>query len=546
MPYASLNPLVHSREYDTMNLAQPRARALAVLGTASDVGKTAVAAGLCRLLSRQGISVAPFKAQNMALNSFVTPEGGEIGRAQALQARACGLEPHVDMNPILLKPESDRRSQVIIRGQTLHSLEAQAYFDRRDDLWTIVHESYDRLAESYEAIVIEGAGSAAEVNLREHDLVNWRMAHWADAQVFLVADIDRGGVFAQVLGTLDLLTPDERRRVVGLLINKFRGDPHLFSDGVEYLESRTGLPVWLIPFLRDAYLDQEDSLDLTSTPQRTFSDSAVNVAVVLVPRLSNFTDFNALAREEDVRLQYVRTPEELAAADVVILPGTKNTIADLQYLAERGFGPVLKTYVDRGGELIGICGGYQMMSRDIRDPEGLEGGGSSQGLNFLNIRVELRSPKICRRIRGRVSALEGLRGCAIEGYEIHMGRIIGEARPPCFSLHRPGTQDGSDALAPGSDEDEGTWAFGGRVWGTSIHGLFDHPSFRREWVNRARTRKGLPAVSHPPYPSPSAVLDSALDRWADHLERHMNLVAIIKDLGRSVQSRTDQPRKGQR
>jgi adenosylcobyric acid synthase len=345
------------------------------LGTASDVGKTAVAAGLCRLLTRQGIRVAPFKAQNMALNSFVTPEGGEIGRAQALQARACGLEPHVDMNPILLKPESDRRAQVIIRGQALHSLEAQAYFDRRDDLWTVVHESYDRLAETCEAIVIEGAGSAAEVNLREHDLVNWRMAHWADANVLLVADIDRGGVFAQVLGTLDLLAPDERRRVIGLVVNKFRGDPHLFADGLRYLEARTGLPVWLVPFLRDAHLDQEDCLDLASDSQLAFSDSALNVAVVLVPRLSNFTDFNALAREEDVNLRYVATPAELDRADVVILPGTKNTLADLHDLFERGFGPALKAHVDRGGELLGICGGYQMMGRHIHDPDGLEAGG---------------------------------------------------------------------------------------------------------------------------------------------------------------------------
>ena len=516
-----------------MTPAKHRAKAIAVLGTASDVGKTAVAAGLCRLLARQGISVAPFKAQNMALNSFVTPEGGEIGRAQALQAQACGLEPHVDMNPILLKPESDRRSQVIIRGQALHSLEAQAYFDRRDELWTIVHESYDRLATTCEAIVIEGAGSAAEVNLREHDVVNWRMAHWADANVLLVADIDRGGVFAQVLGTLDLLAPDERRRVIGLVINKFRGDPHLFADGVQYLESRTRLPVWLVPFLRDAHLDQEDRLDLASASQRAFSDSSVNVAVVLLPRLSNFTDFNALAREEDVSLRYVSTPEELDRADVVILPGTKNTLADLHDLFERWFGPALKAHVDRGGELLGICGGYQMMGRHIHDPDGLEAGGSSPGFGFLDIQTELKSPKICRRIRGRVSVLEGLRDCMIEGYEIHMGRIIGDTMPPCFTLHLPATDGKSGSPDPGPDEEEGTWADGGRVWGTSIHGLFDHASFRRGWIDRARIRKGYPALGLPASPSPSASLDCALDRWADHLERHVNLTPIIKGFGRS-------------
>jgi adenosylcobyric acid synthase len=511
-----------------MTITKHRARAVAVLGTASEVGKTTVAAGLCRLLARQGIRVAPFKAQNMALNSFVTPEGGEIGRAQALQAQACGLEPHVDMNPILLKPESDRQSQVIIRGQALHSVEAQAYFDRRDELWTVVHESYDRLAESYEAIIIEGAGSAAEVNLREHDLVNWRMAHWADAKVLLVADIDRGGVFAQVLGTLDLLTPDERRRVVGLVINRFRGDPHLFADGVRYLESHTGLPVWLVPFLRDAHLDQEDSLDLTTASHQTFSDSCVNVAVVLVPRLSNFTDFNALAREEEVRLRYVAAPQELTHADVVILPGTKNTLADLQYLSTRGFGPALKTHVERGGELIGICGGYQMMGREIRDPDGLEAGGSSPGFGFLDIQTLLKSPKICRRIRGRVSALAGLRDRVIEGYEIHMGRIIGQTGPPCFTLHLAALDGTSGLFDPVLDEEEGTWTCGGRVWGTSIHGLFDHPSFRQGWINRARTRKGFPALRLPARQSPSASLDSALDRWADHLERHMNLTSFVE------------------
>lgn len=519
-----------------MKSIQPRARAIAVLGTASDVGKTAVSAGLCRILVRHGIRVAPFKAQNMALNSFVTPEGGEIGRAQALQARACGLDPHVDMNPILLKPESDRRSQVIVRGQAIQSLEAQAYFDRREEIWAIVRESYDRLAGAYEAIVIEGAGSAAEVNLREHDVVNWRTARWADAKVLLVADIDRGGVFAQMLGTLDLLAPDERRRVIALVVNKFRGDPRLFADGQQYLEARTGLPVWLVPFLPDAHLDQEDRLDLAASAQRAFLDSSVNVAVVLLPRLSNFTDFNALAREEGLSLRYVATPEDLSHADVIILPGTKNTLDDLRYLVERGFGPAFKAHVDRGGELIGICGGYQMMGRHIHDPDGLEAGGSSPGFGFLDIQTELKSPKICRRVRGRVSALEGLDDCVIEGYEIHMGRITGRTRSSCFTLHRPATDEAFRSCDPSLSEEEGTWAFGGRVWGTSIHGLFDHASFRLGWMNRARTRKGLPAIGLATHLSASASLDSALDRWADHLERHMNLASIIEGFERSFPS----------
>src|SRR5437879_9914405 len=310
-----------------------RARALAVLGTGSDVGKSVIAAGLCRLLARKGIRVAPFKAQNMSLNSFVTADGGEIGRAQALQADACGLPPHVDMNPILLKPESDQCAQVIVHGKVWGRYEGRQYLEQNHVLVRHVRASYERLARAYEVLVIEGAGSAAELNLRDRDLANWAVAEFAGAAVVLVADIDRGGVFAQVIGTIELLAPQERRRVVGVVVSKFRGDASLFADGVALLEARTGVPVLgVLPFLRDLELDQEDSVERDRYRQTPFTAQAVNVAVTLRPHLNNFTAFSALAGQWDGALRYAATPSDLAGADAVVLPGTKNTIADLEHL----------------------------------------------------------------------------------------------------------------------------------------------------------------------------------------------------------------------
>ena len=327
-----------------------QAKALAILGTGSDVGKSLVVTGICRLLARKGARVAPFKAQNMALNSFVTLDGGEIGRAQALQAQACGIEPTVEMNPILLKPESDSRSQVVVRGKVYETLDALAYFERKEKLSGIVRDCYVWLAGAFECIVIEGAGSAAEINLRDRDMVNWPVVELADAPVVLVADIDRGGVFAQIIGTLDLLTPQEHQRVCGVIVNKFRGDLRLFEDGIRFLESRTGLPVLgVVPFLRDLRLDQEDSLDSVHSRAVHFMPDLANVAVVLLPRMSNFTDFNALAAEKDVVLRFATSPEDLVGADVVILPGSKNTLEDLDYLVASGFPRAFQSHVDRGG-----------------------------------------------------------------------------------------------------------------------------------------------------------------------------------------------------
>jgi len=508
-----------------MRTVSDKSKALMILGTASDVGKSVIAAGLCRIFYRSGIRVAPFKAQNMSLNSFVTMEGGEMGRAQVLQAHACGLAPNVDMNPILLKPEGDQRSQVVVHGSVFGSHEAGDYFDRKKELFPFVQASYERLASRYELIVIEGAGSAAEMNLRDRDLVNWPVAEMADATALLVADIDRGGVFAQVIGTLDLLSRKERRRVLGVVINRFRGDVQLFADGVNFIESRTGLPVLgVVPFLRSLELDQEDSLEIERYHHTCFTPRTVNIAVTLLPRMSNFTDFNVLAAESDVALRYAASPLDLGGADVVILPGSKNTIADLDHLRQSGFFEALKEHVRQGGELVGICGGYQMLGREISDPHGLEAGGRREGLNLLDVSTELLPQKRTVQVEASPLHLEAGPDCAVAGYEIHMGLTrLGHAMPSFRILRRVG-EDG-EATEDGATNGDG------RVWGTYIHGVFDRPGFRRLWLNRVRERKGLQLLETAVSEKVTARLLSALDRWADHLKKHMDLARIFAALG---------------
>lgn len=503
-----------------------KARALAVLGTGSDVGKSLITAGLCRLLYRTGARVAPFKAQNMSLNSFVTPAGSEIGRAQALQAEACGIPPHVDMNPILLKPEFDDCSQVVVLGKVFAKQKASSYFEGRRTLWTVVEESYARLASRYEVIVIEGAGSAAEVNLRERDLVNWPVVKLADAKVLLVADIDRGGVFAQVLGTLDLLEAEERARVCGVIINKFRGDATLFDDGVQFLESRGGIPVLgVVPFLRDLVLDQEDSLDLVRHGATNFSTDRINIAVILLPHMSNFTDFNALAAEGDVALKYAASPSNLIDADVVIIPGSKNTLADLSFLQKKGYGSALDDHVHGRRELIGICGGYQMLGRQISDPHEVEQGGTSYGLGYLNTKTELTQTKRTAQVEAHPThALVGDHS-VVRGYHIHMGVTLRGNESPCFRVSRYVASNGETQSSPAPKEEvfDGAIRNDGLVWGTYIHGVFDESGFRRAWLNRARTRKGLPPLEEFTSAVVTDRLAGELDRWADHLSHHLDV-----------------------
>ncbi len=502
-------------------------KALAILGTASDVGKSLVSAGLGRLLYQKGINVAPFKSQNMSLNSFVTVDGGEMGRAQVLQAQACGLLPHVDMNPILLKPEADHRSQVIVQGKVWGSYDAKGYFGCRPELFRFVQESYSRLAARHDVLIIEGAGSAAEVNLRDRDLVNWPVVDMADASVILVADIDRGGVFAQIIGTLDLLEPHERRRVIGVIVNKFRGDRRLFDDGVRILEDRTGVPVLgVVPFLRQLELDQEDSVTVDSKDAKSFSTQTVNVAVVLLPHLSNFTDFNAIAAEDDVAFHYIKRPEQLKGADVVILPGTKNTIADLRYLLDQGFFKKFAVHVrEKNGELVGLCGGFQMLGKRVADPQGVEEGGEIQGLGFLDMTSELLPDKHTSQVTAQPLFLPGTSDCRVLGYEIHMGishRFSGSA---CFQIdERSGGREGESQV-------DGAISSDGWVWGTYIHGVFDQPRFRRSWLNRIRQRKGLPALDVSVSQSVSRRMSTALDRWAEHVAQHVNVPHILSYLG---------------
>lgn len=497
------------------------AKALAILGTGSDVGKSLVTAGLGRLFHRSGVRVAPFKAQNMSLNSFVTAEGGEMGRAQVLQAQACGLRPHVDMNPILLKPEADRRSQVVVQGKVWGSREAGSYFDAQTELAHYVKQSYERLAAQYELIVIEGAGSAAEINLRDRDIVNWPVVEMADAKVILVADIDRGGVFAQVIGTLDLLEPHERERVLGVVINKFRGDRRLFDDGVTMIEKRTGVPVLgVLPFVRELMLDQEDSVTIeSSSTEATFSADRVNVAVILLPHMSNFTDFNGLAAEADVALQYARGPEDVGDADVIVLPGSKQTNQDLQYVKDKGFAAALASHVRTGREMVGICGGFQMLGERIGDPHGVEGGGQTAGLGLLSIETVLHPEKQTVQVVAN-PLLPGISDAeTVRGYEIHVGLTTRREGRPCFRiLEEQGTRD------------DGAVSADGLTWGTYIHGVFDDPSFRRAWLNRVRARKGLAPRPVADSMDVSRRLSSALDEWADHVARHVDMTAVCQAL----------------
>ena len=400
---------------------------LMLAGTGSDVGKSIIAAAFCRIFLQDGYHPAPFKAQNMALNSYATPEGLEIGRAQAVQAEAAGVPCHTDMNPLLLKPSSDHTSQVVLNGRPIGNRNAYEYFRRegREELRKEVHAAFDRLAARYNPVVMEGAGSISEINLRDSDLVNLPMAMHAGADVILVADIDRGGVFASVYGSVMLLRPEERKHIKGILINKFRGDIRLFESGVKMLEDLCGVPVvGVVPYYKDIYIEEEDSVMLQTKNIRA-GQGKVNVAVVLLRHLSNFTDFNVLERDPRVHLFYTNNTDELMKADIILLPGSKSTLSDLYELRRNGVAQAVIRAHREGTAVLGICGGYQMMGELLQDPKGVEAGGELKGMGLLPIQTVFAGEKMRTRVQGTFEGLSGslssLSQVPLEGYEIHMG-----------------------------------------------------------------------------------------------------------------------------
>lgn len=501
--------------------SQAKYRPIMVVGTGSHVGKSVMVMGLCRAYKRRGIDVAPFKAQNMALNSGITPQGGEIGRAQISQAEAAGLEPHVDMNPILLKPTSDVGSQVIVAGKVFGNYKGADYYRLKPRLTRRVMAAYRRLAGAHGLVVMEGAGSCAEMNLKKHDLVNMTMARRADAATLLVADIDAGGVFAQVVGSLSLLPPSERRLVTGVAINKFRGDPDLFADGVEYLEKKTGKPVLgVVPMFTDIELPQEDGVSLERA-RGGAAGGRIRVGAVRISRISNFTDADALAAEHGVDLTWVTSPRELAGLDLLILPGTKNTLAALAGLHKAGLFEAVKAYHALGGKVLGLCGGYQLLGRKIADPLGVEGPPSTEaGLGLLDIETQMAGEKTTTRVEAR--CLEGLPfrvDGPVSGYEIHMGRTS----PGTFS--RPALRL-TDRLGEAIDLIDGQVSTDGRVVGTYLHGLLDNDDLRRAVLDWARP--GAAAEDRMDY---AAFKDSQYDRLADMLEAHLDIDALLERRG---------------
>lgn len=465
-----------------------KTKVIMIQGTGSSVGKSVMVAALCRIFSQDGFKVAPFKAQNMALNSFVTKDGGEMGRAQVVQAEACGIEPTVDMNPILMKPTSDVGSQIIVQGKPVGNMLAQEYKNYKSKLVLVVKDSFLELARNYEVIVIEGAGSPAEINLREDDIVNMKMAQIADCPVLLVGDIDKGGVFAWIVGTLELLTREERERIKGIIINKFRGDREILQPGLDYLERKIKKPILgVIPYFRDIRIEEEDSVNLEENKYYSLPDSnKIDVEVLYLPHISNFTDFDPLEREEDISLRYIKIGERIGNPDLLIIPGSKNTLNDLYYLKKFGYQEEISNRVKKGTAIVGICGGYQMLGKEIYDPEHTESSREKiKGLGLINGVTTLKSEKNTFQVRARILPNSFFDDQdELLGYEIHTGEtvLLGKEKP-LFKIFKRGSSP--------TNIDDGVVSKEGMVWGTYIHGIFDNNSFRRAFINFLRRKKGL-------------------------------------------------------
>lgn len=498
-------------------------KAIMVQGTASNAGKSLLCAGLCRIFAQDGYRVAPFKSQNMALNSAITPEGLEMGRAQVVQAQAAGVTPTADMNPILLKPTGNTGSQVIVRGIPIGNMSAAEYFAYKKALIPQVKESFHRLAGEYDIVVIEGAGSPAEINLRADDFVNMGMAELADAPVLLCGDIDRGGVFASLYGTVKLLPAEEQARIRALIINKFRGDVDILRPGLAELEALTGKPVAGVVPMLDVDVDDEDSL--STRLERGGTVGLVDIAVIRLPRLSNFTDFNPLERMEEVSLRYVRSPRELGNPDLIILPGTKNTMDDLRWLRESGMEAQILKHADRGGAVVGICGGYQMLGQEVSDPEHVEGGGTLRGLGLLPGSTVFLGEKTRTLVEGRFltsrGIFAGMEGVPFTGYEIHMGETrANDGAGQILTIRDQNGEQRPDGLA------------GGNVWGSYIHGIFDKGECAGALVNCLLRAKGLTREA--------AVMDweryaqQQYDKLADGLRQALDMDLVYRILNKEA------------
>ncbi|MFC4775285.1 cobyric acid synthase [Paenibacillus sp. GCM10023252] len=531
-----------------------QASTIMVQGTASDVGKSLLTAALCRIFKEDGLQTAPFKSQNMSLNSYVTWDGKEIGRAQGMQADACGVLATTDMNPILLKPTREMSSQVVVHGVPLRDYDAREYRERYlTEAEAVVREAIGRLRSSYDVVVLEGAGSPAEINLKDRDIVNMRMAAWADAPVLLVADIDRGGVFASVVGTLELLEPEERKRVAGIIINKFRGDVSLLRPGLDWLEKRTGKPVLgVLPYMRGLELEDEDSLSLDSQQwEQDRKDDiddryTLDIAVIRLPRIANFTDLDPLRFEPDVRVRFIEETEALGRPDVIILPGSKNTIEDLLWLEDTGLRSLVLEHVATGGFLVGICGGYEMLGERLLDPVGVESAvEAAGGLGMFPFDVTFSQVKRTVRVQGtarlygvlRTAAGDTMRaetdGYPIDGYEIHMGEVTWhryQEQPLLLREQVIGSElAGEGEAEPEADYAEGAVSPDGRVWGTFVHGILHNDDYRRGWLNEVRRARGWEPLS--------AELrfrerrEAAFDRLAAEARAHLNIPAIRRIMG---------------
>lgn len=487
-----------------------KAACLAVLGTGSDVGKSIVTTALCRIFANRGLRVAPFKAQNMSNNSGVTPEGLEMGRAQIVQAEAARVPPHCDMNPVLLKPVSDVGSQVILHGVAWMDATSQSYYTKKDILFAESRAALDRLRAGNDLIVLEGAGSCAEVNLMAGDIVNLRMAAYAEAPVILVADIDRGGVFAQIVGTLACLSAEEQARIGGFVINRFRGDLSLFQPGIDWIRQRTGKPVFgVLPWFKHFHIEAEDAVVIENPrPYQPTGDSTPAIGVLRLPHISNFTDFDPLATLEGCRLVYLHQPQPLDRLTAVILPGSKATCADLHWLEDTGWREHLLRYAAGGGHLLGICGGYQMLGTQVHDLDGIEGPpGATRGLGLLPVETVLKSPKTTTITDFTWQGVTG------RGYEIHMGRTD----PP--REHSLVTVQRRNGVA--CDDRDGCVADNGRVLGTYMHGLFDSPAITRCWLAAI----GLGDIPVDRLHGPVA-RDRAYEQLAEHALAHLDIEAI--------------------